>query len=149
MPSKVTASVERAFSTDLVYCGKATDDKIVVAYNGTTVGSPITGANGLTGTFTEITAGGLTGNYIIAENKVWVANDNNTLPAYRAYIKNTVPTTPQAQIPGRRRVCMGENTTTDFENITNGENTTIKVIENGQLIIIRNGEKFNVQGQKL
>jgi hypothetical protein len=41
---------------------------------------------------------------------------------------------------------MGENTTTDIDNITNSENTTIKVIENGQLIIIRNGEKFNAQG---
>ena len=131
------------------YIFKATDDKIVVAYNGTAVGSPITGANGLTGTFTEITAGGLTGNYIIALNQIWVANDKNTLPANRAYIANTVPTTPQAQIPGRRRVCMGENAATGLDNITNGENNTIKVIENGQLIIIRNGEKYNIQGQKL
>ena len=46
----------------------------------------------------------------------------------------------------RARVVVGENTTTDLENILNGENTTIKVIENGQLIIIRNGEKFNAQG---
>ena len=36
-----------------------------------------------------------------------------------------------------------------LDNITNGENTTIKVIENGQLIIIRNGEKFNAQGVRL
>ena len=48
----------------------------------------------------------------------------------------------------RARVVVGENTTTGFENITNGENTTIKVIENGQLVIIRNGEKFNAQGVK-
>ena len=49
----------------------------------------------------------------------------------------------------RARVVVGENTTTGLDNITNGENTTIKVIENGQLIIIRNGEKFNAQGQRL
>ena len=49
----------------------------------------------------------------------------------------------------RARVVTREDTATGFENITNGENTTIKVIENGQLIIIRNGEKFNAQGQKL
>jgi hypothetical protein len=55
-------------------------------------------------------------------------------------------------MPGRRRVAMGvtsENAATGLENITNGENTTIKVIENGQLIIIRNGEKFNAQGVRL
>ncbi len=49
----------------------------------------------------------------------------------------------------RARVVTREDAATGFENITNGENTTIKVIENGQLLIIRNGEKFNAQGQKL
>ena len=49
----------------------------------------------------------------------------------------------------RARVVTREDAATGFENITNGENTTIKVIENGQLIIIRNGEEFNAQGQKL
>jgi hypothetical protein len=43
----------------------------------------------------------------------------------------------------------GENEATGLENITNGENTTIKLIENGQLIIISNGEKFNAMGVKL
>ena len=131
------------------YIFQATATEIAVTYTGEAVGIPIAGVNGLTGTFTNIAAGGLTGNYIIAENKVWVAGSGATLPANRAYIANTVPTTPQAQIPGRRRVCMGENQTTGLDNITNGENTTIKVIENGQLIIIRNGEKFNAQGQRL
>ena len=48
----------------------------------------------------------------------------------------------------RARVAFGENAATGLEDITNGENTTIKVIENGQLIIIRGGEKFNAQGIK-
>lgn len=51
-------------------------------------------------------------------------------------------------IAPRARVAFRENTTTGLSNITNDENTTIKVIENGQLIIIRNGEKFNAQGIK-
>lgn len=131
------------------YIFKATDDKIVVAYEGAKQESPVAGVGGLTGTFTDIAEGGVQGHYIIAQNKIWQANDKNTLPANRAYIANTVPTTPQAQIPGRRRVCMGENAATGLDNITNGENTTIKVIENGQLFIIRNGEKYNIQGQKL
>ena len=41
------------------------------------------------------------------------------------------------------------STTTAIDTITSGENTTIKTIENGQLIIIRNGEMFNAQGQNL
>lgn len=132
------------------YIFYATDSEITVTYTGAAVANPVPGVNGLTGTFTDIAANtDLVGHYIIAQNKIWQANDQNTLPANRAYIANTVPTTPQAQIPGRRRVCMGENAATGLDNITNGENTTIKVIENGQLIIIRNGEKFNAQGQKL
>ena len=132
------------------YIFKATATELVVVSNATEVAAPVDGANGLTGTFTDIVAGGLTGNYIIAENKVWVAGDQTSLPANRAYINAAqVPDKAQAQIPGRRRVCMGENAETGVDNITNGENTTIKTIENGQLIIIRNGEKFNAQGQRL
>lgn len=41
------------------------------------------------------------------------------------------------------------STTTAIDNITSGENTTIKTIENGQLIIIRNGEMFSAQGVRL
>ena len=130
------------------YIFKATADQLVVVSNATEVAAPVAGTNGLTGTFTDIAAGSdLEGHYIIAENKVWVAGDRATLPANRAYINATlVPTTEQPKLPGRRRVCMGENAATGLDNITNGENTTIKVIENGQLIIIRNGEKFNAQG---
>ena len=129
------------------YIFQATATEIAVTYTDEEVGAPVEGANGLTGTFTEITAGGLTGNYIIAENKVWVAGSGATLSANRAYIDATkVPNTAQAQLPGRRRVQMGENAATGLDNITNGENTVIKTIENGQLIIIRNGEKFNAQG---
>ena len=133
------------------YIFRATAEKLAVVYKGEKKDSPVDGVNGLTGTFTAIAANStLVGHFIIAKNQIWVANDKNTLPAYRAYINaDVVPTTAQVQLPGRRRVCMGENAATGFENVTNGENTTIKVIENGQLIIIRNGEKYNIQGQKL
>jgi hypothetical protein len=129
------------------YIFKATATELVVVSNATEGDAPVVGENGLTGTFTDIGAGGLKGNYIIAENKVWVAGLGATLSANRAYIDaSLVPTTAQAQLPGRRRVQMGENAATGLDNITNGENTVIKTIENGQLIIIRNGEKFNAQG---
>ena len=133
------------------YIFRATAEKLAVVYKGEKKDSPVDGVNGLTGTFTAIAANStLVGHYIIALNQIWVANDKNTLPAYRAYINaEDVPTTAQAQLPGRRRVCMGENAATGLDNITNGENNTIKVIENGQLIIIRNGEKYNIHGQKL
>ena len=134
------------------YIFKATASEITVTYTGEAVAAPVAGENGLTGTFTDIADGdaALLDNYIIAQNQIWVAGAGNSLPANRAYIDaSLVPTTEQAKLPGRRRVCMGENAATGLDNITNVDNTTIKVIENGQLIIIRNGEKFNAQGQKL
>ena len=134
------------------YIFRATSTEIKVTCTGAAVAEPAAGENGLTGTFTEIATGdaALVGHYIIAQNQIWVAGAGNSLPANRAYIdKDGVPTTEQAKLPGRRRVCMGENAATGLDNITNGEDTTIKVIENGQLVIIRNGEKFNAQGQRL
>ena len=48
----------------------------------------------------------------------------------------------------RARVVAGENEVTGVEDIITND-TPQKVIENGQLIIIRNGLKYNVQGQRL
>jgi hypothetical protein len=78
-------------------------------------------------------------------NDGYLYNDDVWPNALCAYFNITTP----SGIAPRMRVATKENTTTGLDNITNSENTTIKVIENGQLIIIRNGEKFNAQGQKL
>ena len=84
------------------------------------------------------------GRYWLAADK-YLYNSENDLPALRALFNVST----KSGMPPRARVALGENAATGLDNITNGENTTIKVIENGQLIIIRNGEKFNAQGIKL
>jgi hypothetical protein len=131
------------------YVFEATASTIKVTYTDAAKSAPEAGVNGLTGTFFDIAAGGvLVNNYIIANDAVWVANANNTLPANRAYINAAqVPAKQQAEIPGRRRVCMGENATTGLDQIVAPAGQAVKVIENGQLIIIRDGVKYNVQGQ--
>ena len=134
------------------YIFKATAVTQEFYYEGEAVSTPVDGANGLRGTLEDIAAGGLTNHYIIADNKFWVATASNNLVANRAYIDATkVKTSEPAQIPGRRRVSLGaagENAETGVDNIITSD-APVKVIENGQLIIIRNGEKFNVQGIKL
>lgn len=135
------------------YVFEATASTIKVTYTDKAVAAPVEGVNGLTGTFTDIAAaedGVLVGNYIIGGNKVHVATAQNDLPANRAYIDAAlVPNKVQAKIPGRRRVCMGENATTGLDQIVAPEGQAVKAIVNGQLIIIRDGVKYNVQGQKL
>ena len=49
----------------------------------------------------------------------------------------------------RAYVAAEENEATGFENIVAPEGQALKVIENGQLIIIRGNEKFNAQGVRL
>ena len=116
--------------------------------------TPVAGEAGLTGTFVDIAAGGvLVGNYIIAQNMFWDASAENYLNANRAYINKTIllQTEPKSLVPGRRRVSMGEtgeNGATGVENTVIAPNS-LKVIENGQLIIIRDGVKFNAMGVRL
>ena len=138
------------------YIFRATSTELTVTYtDDAPVDAPIPADenNGLTGSFVEIPAGSvLTGNYVIAQTKFWTATATAYADENRAYIdKEKVPYTAQKQIPGRRRVSLGaagENAETGIDNIITTD-APVKVIENGQLIIIRNGEKFNVQGQKL
>ena len=114
--------------------------------------------NSLQGTFDDIapsTTNILVGNYMLVNNIIKKCGVECGLNAYRAYFVATelenMGTAPAA-VQGRRRISLdvaSENTTTGLDNITNGENTTIKVIENGQLIIIRDGIKYNAQGVRL
>ena len=133
------------------YIFLATGTELAVYSDGTTAATP-GDHNGLHGTFDDETQVAL-GNYILKDNELRPSDGTAKVNANRAYlVMSEVPGGAPQQMPGRRYIGMsvqGENAATGLDNITNGENTTIKVIENGQLIIIRNGEKFNAQGQKL
>ena len=152
---KETGKVYIASVTELVagvpYIFLATGTELVVYSDGTTAATP-DDHNGLHGTFTNDTEVAV-GNYILLNNELCQAETICWVNANRAYlVMSEVPAGAPQQMPGRKYIGMstkGENATTGLDNITNGENITIKVIENGQLIIIRNGEKFNAQGVRL
>ena len=133
------------------YIFLATGTELAVYSDGTTAATP-GDHNGLHGTFDDETQVAL-GNYILKDNELRPSDGTAKVNANRAYlVMSEVPGGAPQQMPGRRYIGMsvqGENAATGLDNITNGENTTTKFIENGQLIIIRNGEKFNAQGQKL
>jgi hypothetical protein len=137
------------------YIFKATADILIVTYEGAIVDAPVAGDAGLTGTLVDIPANDvLVGNYIIAQNMFWDASAENYLNANHAYINKTIllQTEPKSLVPGRRRVSMGEtseNAATDVENTQLPMINSHKLIENGQLIIIRDGVKYNAQGVRL
>ena len=84
--------------------------------------------------------------YWLAENGYLYPFNNTEIKALRAYFYFPNISTSS---PVRARVAFNENVETEVENITAPEIKAIKVIQNGQLIIIREGVKYNVQGQKL
>ena len=153
-PAVYLASVD-ALEAGVPYIFEKTANQIKVVYTGEAVDAPQNGdANGLVGTFVETTVPD--GMYILYQGAFCTnepAGTLNKIKENRAYLNmaNVEGDAPQ-QMPGRRYIGMsvqGENEATGFENITAPEGQTIKAIVNGQLIIIRDGEKFNAQGQKL
>ena len=133
------------------YIFEASAAEVAVYGDGTTAATP-GNSKGLHGTFTDETTVDA-GNYILLNNELRPSDGSAKVNANRAYIvMSEVPTGVPTQMPGRRYIGMsvqGENEATGFENVVAPEGQAIKVIENGQLIIIRGGEKFNVQGQRL
>ena len=116
---------------------------------------PATGAliaNGLVGTFANNTEVAPTTGYILYNDAFCMSDGSAKVNAYRAYLNlNDIVGGKPQQMPGRRYIGMdvqGENEATGLDNIATSENA-VKVISNGQLIIIRGGEKFNAQGIKL
>ena len=134
--------------TPYIFLASATE---VAVYGDGTTAATAGDSNGLHGTFIDATEVAV-GNYILLNNEFCQAEAICYVNANRAYLVMSEVPGEFTRMPGRRYIGMstkGENAATSLDNITNGENTTIKVIENGQLIIIRNGEKFNAQGQRL
>ena len=141
-----------ALEAGVPYIFEKTANQIKVVYTGakkTTAGS----ANGLVGTFADDTQ--VPNNaYILYGGKFCTNNDAtkpNKINAYRAYLDLSAVTggAPQ-QMPGRRYIGMdvqGENVETGLDNNQLPISNIQKLIENGQLIIIRDGVKYNVQGQ--
>ena len=109
----------------------------------------VTGA-GVKVTFTGIINGGGTTNgtteyYVGDQGKLY----NGTVDKLGLRAFFTITDEAGNPTPIRARVVAQEDEATSVEDITAPEGQVLKIIENGQLIIIRGGEKYNVQGQRL
>ena len=79
-------------------------------------------------------------------NGGYLYNDKTAKLGLRAFFTITDKDGNPAKV--RARVVTKENAATGYENITTTDKE-VKMIENGQLIIIRGGEKFNAMGVRL
>lgn len=78
-------------------------------------------------------------------NGGYLYNEDVDKLGLRAYFNISKP----AGMAPRFRVSTSEENATGFDTLIDKENHTMKILENGQLVILRNGEKYNIQGQKL
>ena len=87
-------------------------------------------------------------NYILYNNGLYYVNsDNVKIASNRAFIDwSNVPDNAPAQAPGRKRYSIGVNKTPTAIDQIGSEKGANKIIEEGNLYIIKNGVKYNAQG---
>ena len=84
---------------------------------------------------------------VLAWSVVETGAANSNLRSFRGYFhtETAVGGVPVSSgMPAR--IIRGEQIATGINN-TNADNITLKFIENNQVVIIRNGVKYNIQGQ--
>lgn len=82
--------------------------------------------------------------WLSADNYLYNAGNYPTaLLGLRAYFTSSSP------MPIRARVVFDENQATSIPVVVAPENNVRKVMKNGQLIIIRGEQKYNIQGQRM
>ena len=86
--------------------------------------------------------------WFLSGNQLWCSNGTQTAAANRAYLTNITPA-KAAPVPGRRRIKMPvqANAPTAVDHVQGDKVQGTKVLRNGQLFIIKNGVKYNAQGQ--
>jgi hypothetical protein len=88
--------------------------------------------------------------FLAANNTLywWKGSENSQLNSFRAYFKvatgSGANNAPRHGMPAR--IIKGEQVATGIEDVR-GEVQSLKVLENNQVVIIRNGVKYTIQGQ--
>ncbi len=105
------------------------------------------------GIFNPLTVSGNEYIFVGAENQLYWPGVNRTMNNFRAYFYVS-ENAAVGNIPVRRgmiaRIVEREETTTGINEISNDSSIRAqKVLENDQVVIIRNGVKYNMQGKKI
>ena len=131
------------------YIFQASADQITVTMTGPR--ADVQTANGLVGNLgvTAITVPQNGHSYILSTNLLYLVDGDVTIAPNRAYI-NMDAINPIAPAPGRiRRVITVENQATGVESLQPSAFSLEKVLMNGQLFILRDGQLYNVTGVRV
>ena len=129
------------------YIFQASADQITVTMTGPR--AEFQEANGLVGNLGESAMDVPTDAYVLKNNLLYLVNSTVTIAPNRAYI-NMSAITSIAPVPGRiRRVIAVENQATGVESLQPSAFSLKKVLMNGQLFILRDGQLYNVTGVRV
>lgn len=129
------------------YIFQASADQLTVTMTGAR--ADVQEANGLFGNLGESAMNVPENAYVLKNNLLYMVNSDVTIAPNRAYI-NMSAITSIAQAPGRvRRVIAVENQATGVESLQPSAFSLEKVLMNGQLFILRDGQLYNVTGVRV
>ena len=136
------------------YVFLATANEINIPLTGEAVEDPVnTGTNGLKGSFAVKSITGTENKYILSQNKLYCTNGQvYYVGENRAYFDiSSMSEVSETPAPGRRRVYLAteENqVTTEVIDQQSAINVQKKIVD-GKIVIIRNGEMYDLTGQRL
>ncbi len=129
------------------YIFQASADQFTVTMTGPR--AEVQEANGLVGNLGATAMDVPTDAYVLKNNQLYLVNSAVTIAPNRAYI-NMSAITPIAPAPGRiRRVIAVENQATGVESLQPSAFSLKKVLMNGQLFILRDGQLYYVTGVRV
>lgn len=129
------------------YIFQASADQLTVTMTGPR--AEVQEANGLVGNLGATAMDVPTDAYVLKNNQLYLVNSAVTIAPNRAYI-NMSAITPIAPAPGRiRRVIAVENQATGVESLQPSAFSLKKVLMNGQLFILRDGQLYNLTGVRV
>jgi len=150
-PSEIVIEEVNSLAAGVPYIFEATGDEIRVTCTGVVVGEPDnTGSNGLIGSFVEADIVNSSDNYILYNNTLFQVNSSK-VGANRAYFDlgnmSVYDPSAPASAPRKRMGVHAPQVATGLVEVQRDDVQCTKVIENGQLLIMYKGTKYNVQGQ--
>ncbi len=126
------------------YIFQASADLLTVSMTGAR--KDVQEANGLIGNLGATAMDVPTDAYVLKNNQLYMVNSDVTIAPNRAYIDMSAISTIAPAQGAKRRVIATYNQATGVENVQEGNVQCTKLIRNGQLLILRDGQFFNAMG---
>ena len=126
------------------YIFLASADQLTVTMTGAR--EEVQEANGLVGNLGATTMDVPTDAYVLKNNQLYLVNSAVSIAPNRAYIDMSAISTIAPAQGAKRRVIATYNQATGVENVQEGNVQCTKLIRNGQLLILRDGQFFNAMG---